>query len=439
MADNSEISGAGLGAASGAVSGAGLGTTIAPGLGTAIGALGGAIIGGVSGAVKAKYDRQQVEEERERLQKREDTARTRAVLDSLGAGVDPRTQDKGVEPAASGSVAPPVLDPNTGFSESVGVGSSAILDGLKQQQDLEMGVFGEILKHYNTYQSDGYKAVGEINSQIDNLISDFKELSVNSDESVVQADTFVQTQTENVHQSLTRHQFTDSEVKLFRDILSGKKDKSKEQKEEFGAQGDLISAGAQIVDNVIESVSPSEDIVRDFNRSKKDGQWRQVGERRVSRDNGEGGPGTPKEKSIDKDSRQKSKRKGLGLSGSYSEIENEGSEDSRTQQLNDDEHQNRDETHFYQFTDEEINRLTKIFVSNKLNRYVDTHKDLSNHYDKDSRMKFVSQYSDLLSYRADTLKRAQMSPADYCSKYAPLVKHIFGDMRFRNRYKFYNR
>lgn len=127
------------------------------------------------------------------------------------------------------------------------------------------------------------------------------------------------------------------------------------------------------------------------------------------------------------------------MSGSYSETENEGFEDTRTRQLNDDEHQNRDETHSYQFTDEEINRLTKIFVSNKLDRFIDTHKELSNHYDKDSRMKFVSQYSDLLSYRADTLKRAQMSPADYCSKYAPLVKQIFGDMRFRNRHKFYSR
>lgn len=439
MADKSELSGAGVGAAGGAVSGAGLGTTIAPGIGTAIGALGGAIIGGLSGAIKAKYDKEQVEEERERLQKREDTARTRAVLDSLGAGVDPRTQDKGAEPAASGSVAPPVLDPNTGFSESVGVGSSAILDSLKQQQDLELGVFGEILKHYNTYQSDGYKAVGEINSQIDNLISDFKELSVNSDESVVQADTFVQTQTENVHQSLTRHQFTDSEVKLFRDILSGKKEKTEEQKKEFGANGDLISAGASVIDNVVDAIQPSEDIIRDYNRSKKDGQWRQVGERRVSRDNGIGGDGTPKEKSTDRTSQQKNKKRGIGLSGNYADTDTDKTESSILHQGNDSDFQNRDETHSYQFTDEEINRLTKIFVSNKLDRFVDTHKELSNHYDKDSRMKFVSQYSDLLSYRADTLKRAQMSPADYCSKYAPLVKQIFGDMRFRNRPKFYSR
>ena len=439
MSDNIEISGAGLGAASGAASGAGLGTAVSPGLGTAIGALGGAIIGGVSGAIKAKYDKQQVAEERERVAQREDNARTRAVLDSMNAGLDPRSQDKGVDPASSASVAPPVLDPATGLTEGMQVGSTSILDSLKRQQDLELGVFSEILKHYNTYQSDGYKAVGEINSQIDSLLNSFKELSVNSDESVKQTDTFVQSQTESVHDTLKRHQFTDSEVKMFRDILSGKKDKTEEQKQEFGGQGDLISAGAQVIDNVIESIQPSEDVIRDFNRSKKDGQWRQVGERRVSRDNGVGGQGTPKEKSIDKDTRQKTNRKGLGFSGSYSDVKKEGTEDTWTTQANDDEHQNRDESHSYQFTDEEINRLTKIFVSHKLDRYIDNHKELSQHYDKDSREKFIAQYSTLLTYRADTLKRAQMSPAEYCSKYAPLVKQIFGDMKFKNRTNFYNR
>lgn len=442
MADNKQkatTAGGITGAASGALAGAGVGASIS-GPAAPIGGAIGALLGGVAGAVKGRYDAEQADAERNRIEKREDNARTRAVLDSLNAGLDPRIQDKGVEPASSASVAPPTLNPvETGITDSFNVGSTALLQSLEREQQLELSVFGEILKHYNTFQSDGYKAVNEINGQIDNLINDFKELSVQSDELTKQTDSDFQLHIEKVHQSLTQHQFTDSEVKLFRDILAGKKEKSKEQKTEFGANGDLVSAGAAVIDNVIESIQPSEDIVRDYNRDKKTGEWRQVGERRVNRDNGEGGPGTPKEKSSDRESRQKNKKKGLGLSGQYSDTESESGATEITHQGNDDDFQNRDETHEHRFTDEEINRLSAIFASHYLDRQIDTHKDLKQHYDKESRLKFAKQYVHLLSYRNETIQRAKTSPADYCAKYAPMVKQIFGDMKFSNRNNFYKR
>ena len=88
----------------GALGGASAGTSVSPGIGTIIGAIAGGVLGGVSGNAQYEQNKKERQAEIERLQKREDTAQTRAAIDSLSAGIDPRLA--GVNPAQSSGVAP---------------------------------------------------------------------------------------------------------------------------------------------------------------------------------------------------------------------------------------------------------------------------------------------------------------------------------------------
>ena len=98
------------GGVGGALSGAAIGASISGPLAPVGGAIG-ALVGGVGGAIASKKQAEVREKEVERVEKREDSARTRAMLDSYMAGIDPRTAGQEISPASSASV-PLVDQPN---------------------------------------------------------------------------------------------------------------------------------------------------------------------------------------------------------------------------------------------------------------------------------------------------------------------------------------
>lgn len=152
---NSTIQGAGAGAS--------VGSAIAPGIGTAVGAVGGALIGGIGAAIKAKKDREAKLEETQRVERREDTAISRATIDSLRAGIDPRVNGSAPPQAGSASVAPQQF-PNFGESLTSGLASGSDVinrsyTAQQQQDNLRLDYYkyaDELVQHDYQLEYDNY-------------------------------------------------------------------------------------------------------------------------------------------------------------------------------------------------------------------------------------------------------------------------------------------
>lgn len=129
------VAGGVAGGVGGALSGAAIGASISGPLAPVGGAIG-ALIGGVGGAITSKKQAELRENEVKRVEKREDNARTRSMLDSYMAGLDPRTAGQEISPASSSSV--PLVDtPN--YAETLQSGAQQVMayKNAREQLDLQ--------------------------------------------------------------------------------------------------------------------------------------------------------------------------------------------------------------------------------------------------------------------------------------------------------------
>lgn len=254
------------GAMSGAVAGATMGSTAGP-VGTALGGLIGAVAGGASASLKAREDEKRRQAEIKRLQMREDNAQRRAIADSLAGGVDPRSLDHSLNPANAQSVEPYQEPDQSGNLVDSFSGSSNVLNNrFINEARIQDSAINSLNDAYKERKNAAQMGLNDTDRLIEEWANDFKETSVTENETEKAFSTRTTSDVKRITKDL-------SEVKISRErkaeILAkvrdseGKKDYTKSS---VGGDGDMISAVAGMVDNIVQS---ARDDYEEFQKGKK--------------------------------------------------------------------------------------------------------------------------------------------------------------------------
>lgn len=403
--------GAGAGALSGAGVGASIGSVGTP-IGTAIGALVGAVIGGVAGGVKSRNDYENQQEEVKRVEKREDSAIRRQVLDSQLAGLNVGS-DAPPTGASASSVAP-VQTPET-ISDIVGGANNfanALFKKTQLEQQQNLSALDLLFKQYDKIQQDSYNNLLASQKELDDITYKFRNTYTTENHTQTETDERLLNSTQRLNEKLHSATFTDSEIKYWRDNFISHVVDSTENTEKTGVQGDFGAAIIGAIDNFLQS-SHSVTETRPFAETVETngGTISQTDKKGKQRK--------------DKDQRKKS------LKGSLSN----SSEDKTISAQNFDYEkkggdENRDEHHSNTLTDNEINTIIRLYQREKLKKDIKTNKTAFQGYDLDARLKYVENYNYLYNKRSEFYKRATMTPTEYINPRWDATKELIKFLNF---------
>lgn len=237
----------------GALGGASAGTSVSPGIGTIIGAIAGGVLGGVSGNAQYEQNKKERQAEIERLQKREDTAQTRAAIDSLSAGIDPRLA--GVNPAQSSGVAPiqSALPDVNQIPQQMSAFGNTLSDIRKQK-----GEIGTLLgAKFQDYLIQGEQLISQVDGQINDTIERSATLFEGSSTDVKKFDKSYTDKIQDVTKYLTAKRSVSSEVyDKWRELKSAKGSARKSKQTAFQKAVDM-SLDARLKADINASASAS--------------------------------------------------------------------------------------------------------------------------------------------------------------------------------------
>lgn len=421
--------GAVTGGATGALGGAGVGALAGGSAGGPIGAIVGAVVGAVAGSVaggvKAKNDAKNREDEVQRVEQREDTAIQRQSLDAQMAGIDLRTSEQLPTGSGSSSVEPikqPEItsDMMTGFGQ---IGSNLLKQSALEQQ-LNLSSLELLFKGYDRYQQDSIKAVNDTQKEIDNLIYNFRTVNRTANEKQRETDEKIITSSQRLHQTLKSATFSDSEIKVWRDLSSGEYHSDTTHKNTVGGGGDAMGSIIAMCDNFM---TKANEIGESATKENSDGKGLKTSsttgengdfknkQNIVTQSSGEGNRNVNKTRSNDKnlegqrkfDSKKKSKQ--LKLSASTEDTDNTGAKISYGSD------NSRTENHSNKLTDDEINSIVKLYSKETIKKASEKYKTEFEGYDIESRMRFLDNLNTLYNKRDEYNRLARQSPIDYIS------------------------
>lgn len=382
------------GGLAGAATGAEIGSFGGP-VGSAIGAIAGAIVGGVAGGKKARADYENQQEEARRVEKREDSAIRRSVIDSQLAGINVAS-DTPPTGAGASSVAP-VQTPET-LSDVVKAGdnlASTMMKRAQLEQQQNLSALDLLFKQYDGIQRDSYNHLLDSQKELDDLLFKFRQNYTTENSTQTELDNKIVDSVEKLNQKLHSATFTDSEIKYWRDNFISKSEDKTETTEKTGVHGDFGGALIGALDNFVQ-------------RSNTFTETRPFAE------TGETAGGVAQNKEENKKGKKQNDKKQRTLKGGISNSSEEKVLDSESfvyERKNGNE--NRDETHQNSLTDSEINTLVTNYVTEKLKKETSSNKQVYQGYDIGARLEFVKNYNYLFNKRSEFYKRATMTPTEY--------------------------
>lgn len=410
-------SGVATGASAGALGGAGVGASIGSvgtPIGTAIGALVGAVIGGVAGGVKSRNDYENQQEEVKRVEKREDSAIRRQVLDSQLAGLNVASD---APPAGAGaSSVAPVQTPET-ISDIVGGANNlanALLKKTQLEQQQNLSALDLLFKQYDKIQQDSYQNLLASQKELDDLTYKFRQTYTTENQTQSETDERLLNSTQRLNEKLHSATFTDSEIKYWRDNFVSHVVDSKESTEKTGVQGDFGGAIIGAIDNFLQS-------------SNSVTETRPISEYRTGADDKGVVSNTDKRGKQRKDKDQRKKHIKGSLSNS-SEDKTISAQNFDYEKKSGDE--NRDEHHSNTLTDNEINTIIRLYQREKLKKDIKSNKTAFQGYDLDARLKYVENYNYLFNKRSEFYRRATMTPTEYINPRWDATKELIKFLNF---------
>lgn len=253
---NEQTTSAGIGGAvSGATTGATIGSLAGP-AGTAVGGIIGAVAGGVASALKSKGDQKAREKEIQRLQQREDTAIQRATEDSLRAGVDPRSMDKGVNPASSAPVEPyqaenPLESMQSAFNSASNVLNNRYINEARIQ-DSAINALNEAYKERKVAAQNGLQ---ETDALIERWHNDMKATEVNESTASIEQTKKYTTTINSLTRSLSTAKVDNETYNKVINLVVNKNGSKDSTTTSFGGGGDIASTITGVVDNIVDSIT----------------------------------------------------------------------------------------------------------------------------------------------------------------------------------------
>ena len=225
---DARTAGAVSGGLSGAGTGAAIGSSFSP-VGTAIGTIIGAVSGAIGGAKKEEAEAKAREAEVKRLEKREDTAVQRQVLDSLAAGIDPRSQSDAPSGSPAASVAPQQFE---SVADNMAAAGSNLSKSLSSRIQLETETATMLHNSWRSFVDDGYKSLAVTEQQLNQLLADERSVLELTNEQQQSAETAYNSSYSSAFDALTTRSYTREEydqVNTFVSELSSKDDKKRSQ------------------------------------------------------------------------------------------------------------------------------------------------------------------------------------------------------------------
>lgn len=242
---NARAAGGVSGALSGAGTGAAIGSSFSP-VGTAIGTIIGAVAGGIGGAKKEEAEAKAREEEVKRLEQRENTAVQRQVLDSLAAGIDPRSQSDAPSGSPSASVAPQQFE---SVADNLAASGSNLSKSLSSRIQLETETATMLHNSWRSFVDDGYKSLAVTEQQLNTLLADERSVLELTNEQQQSAETAYNSSYSSALDSLTTQSFTREEYDNITTLVSelkskdtGKRSKALSELEKALSYGGSLSA-----------------------------------------------------------------------------------------------------------------------------------------------------------------------------------------------------
>lgn len=223
---DARTAGAVSGGLSGAGTGAAIGSSFSP-VGTAIGTIIGAVSGAIGGAKKEEAEAKAREAEVKRLEQRENTAVQRQVLDSLSAGIDPRSQSDAPSGSPAASVAPQQFE---SVADNLSASGSNLSKSLSSRIQLETETATMLHNSWRSFVDDGYKSLAVTEQQLNTLLADERSVLELTNEQQQSAETAYNSSYSSAYDSLTTRSYTREEydqVNTYVSELSSKDEKKR--------------------------------------------------------------------------------------------------------------------------------------------------------------------------------------------------------------------
>ena len=472
------------GAISGAVGGATLGSTAGP-AGTLAGGIIGAIASGASAAFKASADEKRRNEEVKRLERREDNAQRRAVADSLAAGIDPRTLDKPINPANAQSVEPyQELEQSSNIGDAFSAASSVLNNRFINESRIQDSAINSLTEAYKERKIAAQNGLNETDSEIEKWAADFKELTINSNETEKAFSTRITSEIKDLTRKLKSVKITaDKKKEILQAVKKSGGDKESDTAK-IGGGGDYLSTALGAIDSYIESSSrfgekggekvvppskPSEPKFREFYVNPETGQkyvpkkedavWHgprtsdgrpaykdskgdlrplDVGREEIKPTDNKPSKITENQKFKEegkKEGQKKRKQDQKGgrvrLSGEYSDYDEKWS----SQETNN--NTTTTEGSSVGFTNDEITEIVKAYSREQFNLARGKNKDEFHTYDFESKLLKFENLTRLYQKRADYLEEYQQSPLDFFNNNYTYAYEFY--RKIYNPYKFFRK
>lgn len=480
------------GALSGAVGGATLGSTAGP-AGTLAGGIIGAIASGASAAFKASADEKRRNEEVKRLERREDNAQRRAVADSLAAGIDPRTLDKPINPANAQSVEPyQELEQSSNIGDAFSAASNVLNNRFINESRIQDSAINSLTEAYKERKVAAQNGLNETDSEIEKWAADFKELTINSNETEKAFSTRITNDIKDLTRKLKSVKISADKKKEILEAVKKSSGEKESDTSKIGGGGDYLSTALGALDSYRESSSrvgekASEKIVpasekgvpaspapsassyyvdprngqrvenphylpRDQNgtpflweKNPSGGSDRKVPLQLVEDKPVVSAPAGDKPSKITenqkykedgkkegkKERRQNQKGGRVRLSGEYSDYDEEWS----AQETNN--NTTTTEGSSVGFTNDEITEIVKAYSREQFNLARGKNKDEFHTYDFESKLLKFENLTRLYQKRADYLEEYQQSPLDFFNNNYTYAYEFY--RKIYNPYKFFRK